>query len=495
MFATKRRPSQGAAFFILVSCFAQTPEQQQQLAAKANQATDLMGQGRFADAALLYRDLTKALPGNPGLILNLGLALHMSGNNTEAIPHFETVLKTQPSSLPALMSLGLAHLQLNQPAQAIAPLTKVTALQPDNLDARGMLANALLTLDRAVEAAPHFRKLVALAPKDARTWSGLGKCYEILAGKSFDEMDKASAEWLSLVGETRIASKQYRAAFYFYKQALEKKPSLRGLHGALASIYRLTAADAAWSATEDAKEKALPKPNCALEKQECDFAAGRFVEAASGKSAYWRTRAYNELATRAFAQLGKLPPSADLYLLKAEIATQRNQHLEAAHEIAEALKLSPGDARLEREYATSLYFARDYAAAIPLLEKEMNRDPKNAEVYFFIGDSYLKQEKPDEAVTYLAAAALYDPKLLPARGSLGVALARTGKQKEAIPHLEAALSVDEDGSVLYQLSRAYQATGESDKARAAVAKYQEIRRKLDEDKRDLDEQVKITPPL
>ena len=79
-------------------------------------------------------------------------------------------------------------------------------------------------------------------------------------------------------------------------------------------------------------------------------------------------------------------------------------------------------------------------------------------------------------------------------GSLGLALARTGKQKEAIPHLEAALPMDQDGSALYQLSRAYQATGETEKAKAAVVKYQEIRSKLEEEKRDVEEQVKITPP-
>ncbi len=490
MIQTKGRPSQGVAFFLIVfGAFAQT--QQDQLATKAAQANNLMGQGRFGEAAVIYRDLTKALPGNPGLILNLGLALHMAGNHADAIPQFETVLKSQPASLPALISLGLSRLQMNQPAEAVAPLSKAVTLQPANIDARGMLAGALMTINRAAEAAPHYRKLTELAPKDAKVWSGLGKCYEILAAESFESMEKATAEWLAIVAETRIASRQYRAAFYFYKQALEKNPGLRGVHASIAKVYRLSGSDPAWALTEEAKE---PKPNCVTEKQACDFAAGRIVDAAAGKNLYWRTRAYNELAIRAFGQLGKLPPSVDLHLLRAEIASDRNQHLEAAKEFEAALKLAPGDRGLEREYATSLYLAKDYAAAIPLLEKEMNRDPRNAEIYFLLGDCYLKQEKPEEAITYLAAAVAYDAKLLPARASLGLALARTGKQKEAIPHLEAAQPMDQDGSALYQLSRAYQATGETEKAKAAVIKYQEIRRKLDEEKRDVEEQVKITPP-
>lgn len=467
----------------------QTPQQ----VADSKRAKEFLAAGRFGDAARIYQSLVDTLPGNTGLQLNLGLALHMAGDHARAIPHLEKVLQAQPGALPALLSLGTAWLQMNQPARAVDPLSKAVAQQPANVDARGMLANALLALNRAAEAAPHFRRLSTLTPHDPRAWSGLGKCYELLAGKTFETMDKASAEWLSLIAETRLIRGQNRAAFYFYRQALEKKPGMRGLHAALASVYR-AAGNGDWAATEEAKEKTQPRANCVTEKAECDFAAGRYLEAAAGKSAYWSVRAYNELATRAFAQLGKLPPSVDLYMLKAEIASQRGQMVEAAKEYGAALRLAPGDPRLEREYAAALYFARDYEKALPLLEKEMLRDPRNAEVYFFIGDSHLRQEKPEEAITPLRAAVAYDAKLLPAQAALGQALSRTGKPVEAIPYLEAALPIDEDGSLQYQLSRAYQASGDSGKARAALAKYQEIQRKLEDDKRDLEEQVKITPP-
>jgi predicted Zn-dependent protease len=488
----KGRPSQGVALFFFLSSIlcAQTADQ----VAQSQRAKQFLGEGRFSEAAAIYQGLVRAMPTNVGLRLNLGLALHMAGNHADSIPEFEAVLKSQPSALPALVSLGTAHLQLNQAAKAIDPLTRAVALQPANIDVRGMLANALLSLDRAAEAAPHFRKLTSLAPADPRAWTGLGKSYELLAAKSFEEIPNGSPEWLSLIGDTRLVRGQYRAAFYFYKQALEKKPAFRGIHTDLAKVYRATG-NAEWAAAEEAAEKKIPAPNCVTEKAECDFLAGRFLNASTAaKSPYWRTRAFNELATRAFAQIGKLPPSVDLFLLKAEIATQRGQFAEAVKEYEGALRLSPSDPRLQRDYAAALYFARDYKRAIPLLEKEMSRDPKNAELYFFIGDSYLRQEQVDEALTYLKAAVAYDAKLLPARAALGQALVRAAKPAEAIPHLEAALPMDEDGSVQYQLSRAYQAAGETEKARAALAKYQEIRKKLDADKQDLEEQVKITPP-
>jgi predicted Zn-dependent protease len=46
-----------------------------------------MAAGRYAEAVPVYRDLVKAVPGNPGLVLNLGMALHLAGQDQEALPH------------------------------------------------------------------------------------------------------------------------------------------------------------------------------------------------------------------------------------------------------------------------------------------------------------------------------------------------------------------------------------------------------------------------
>lgn len=69
------------------------------LAAKSQRAKQAMSAGRFEEAVTLYREFVRVLPGNPGLRMNLGLALHSAGRYREAIEQFRAVLKQQPRGL------------------------------------------------------------------------------------------------------------------------------------------------------------------------------------------------------------------------------------------------------------------------------------------------------------------------------------------------------------------------------------------------------------
>jgi hypothetical protein len=57
-------------------------------------------------------------------------------------------------------------------------------------------------------------------------------------------------------------------------------------------------------------------------------------------------------------------------------------------------------------------------------------------------------------------------------------LLQTGKPEEAIPWLEGAVSVDRDGSIHFQLYRAYRLTHREADARQALAAYQRLRASL-----------------
>lgn len=484
--------------------FAAQPED---LALKSQRAKELMASGRFEQAIPICKELVSAMPGNPGLLLNLGLAEHMAGHEREAVLVFEAVLKTQPALLPALLSLGAARLALKEPLLAVGPLQKAVATEPANPDARGMLADALNGAGQFDQAAEQYRKLTELSPNDPRAWYGLGMTYQAMATNAFERLQKAnpqSAFLEALIADTRVQRHQYRSAFFFYNEALKELQKTHGIHGALAEVYRKTG-HPDWAATEDAKEQALGKADCAAHPGECSFLAGHDLQAvsltqparggaASAEALYWRAKAANELSLQSLVRLGQLPPSVELHQLRAEIARDQNQHLESAKEWRAALELAPENPRLQKELAIAYFLGADYKAALAETEKALRRDPKSAELNFTAGDSWLRLEEPEKAVPYLRAALAADPNMRAADASLGLSLSRLGKFAEAVPHLEKALQLDDDGSLHYQLSRAYQASGNSIKAQAAMAKYQELQKRNQEQKEEAAREAQILAP-
>ena len=474
------------------------------LAAKAQEARSLMSAGRFDAAIPLYRDLVKAVPGNAGLVLNLALAQHMAGREREAIPNFEIVLKSMPNAMPALMSLGAARLAVGEPALAVGPLQKALAVEPANVDARGMLATALMEAKRYGEAAAQYRVLSDKTPDDPRAWYGLGMSYQALSTGAFEQMQKLDPKsaWVAaLVADSRAQRRQYRSAFFFYNEALKQLPKLHGLHAAMAEIYRKTG-HPEWASLEDAKERELASSDCAVHPFECRFVGGKDLDIVSSKlpakpdleSLYWSTKAANELAMQAFFRLGQLPESIELHQLKAEIARDSGHPREAVEEWRAALKLVPDNPRVRQELAVSLFQANDYQAAFDEASGLLKLMSGAPELNFIAGDSLLRLEDAARAEPFLRAALKGDPKMSAAWASLGLALSRLGRNAEAVPLLEKSLVLDDDGSLHYQLARAYQASGNAEKARAAMTKYQELVDRNQRAKEEVAREAQIGPP-
>jgi predicted Zn-dependent protease len=366
-----------------------------------------------------------------------------------------------------------------------------------------MLAGAQMGLNQFDEAAEQYRKLTTLDPSDAKGWYGLGKAYEGLATRYFDKLSKAAPESpyvAALIGDSRVQRRQYRSAFFFYRQAESKLPDLPGLHAGLARVYQKTG-HGDWAAAEEKKEPVLPPGKCQPQTAQCEFLKSNFLAAtrfadrnATPDALFWATKSYGELALRAFDHLGSLPDSVEMHALKAQILRDHGQDIEAANEWRAALKLNPGDPRLEHELATSLFLGKDYRSAIPLAQKLLAHSPDSADLNFIIGDSLWQTQQPDKAIPYLETALRTEPKMLQAHAALGMALALLDRSSEAIPHLQEALSLDDDGSLHYNLARAYRAAGNSEGAQQAMEQYQRIKAKNQEVDSELAKQAEITAP-
>ena len=462
-----------------------------------------MAAGRFDDAATAFAKLVEAVPGEPGLRLNLGMALAMAGRPREALPHLQVAADTgRPELLPATLFLGRAHMELGQPAKAVKPLEAFLAAQPEHEPARQMLAEALLALGRFESAVGQYAVLAKQAPRDPRWWYGLGRSYEGVSQAAFEDLQTRAPDsaWILLtVAEMMVGQERDKSAFALYREALEKRPGLPGAHEGLAGIYQRDG-HPEWAAAEREKGRAARSPGAGSGTLEADFRAGRHkavLEATRSletpESRYWRSRAAGELAFAAFGTVDQLGPSAEATLIRVGALRGQRRFAQSKEELKKALASWPDDLRLVHELATLLFIAREYEEARPLLEGLLKAD-SSAEYNLLLGRIWVEQRQPEKAIPYLEKASRDSSTAVRARAALGRAYLDSGEAGRAIPHLEASLETDEDGSLHFQLARAYQANGQADLAREMRKKFQQIQRAANARSQGEKEDLAITAP-
>jgi predicted Zn-dependent protease len=488
---------------VSISAYATPLPQIDRLAEKSQEAKQLMAEGKFQQAIVVYRELNGAVPNNPGLKLNLGMALHLAGKKREAIQELEEAVKLDPHMAPAWLFLGTTRLQLGEPSAALKPLRTVLQLRPDQHQARQMLADALFSLDRLEEARTEYQRIATEDSQNAPAWYGLGRCYELLSSGAFEKLQRLAPESafvLSLLAEARLRQQQFSSAFYLYRRALERMPNLHGLHSAVTEIYRQTG-HPEWAKIEEQREMALALLDCRSPTLECHFQAGRYdalIAAAESantpESLYWRTRAYNELALTAFDRLGRLPPSAELHELKGHIYNNQKKYSEAGSEWRKALELSPTNLQIRKQLAISLKLGEDYSAALPLFQKLLDQQPDSAEFNYFAGDTLLDLQQPKEALPLLKRAVARDPKSVAAQKSLARCELAAGQAANAIPHLKLVLARDEDGTLHYQLAQAYRAIGQIELSKKMLSDYESMQRSIAARNEAAKQETDITAP-
>ncbi len=475
--------------------------QSSKLAEQSNQARELMASGKFEQAIPIYLELVKAVPGNAGLITNLGLAYHMAGHEQEAVTQLTHALKLDPHNIPAHFYLGYAYLSLGKPEKAIPHLEVALRADPSDPNVRGNLAEALFAVRRFREAAVQFEELAKVAPANPQVWYRLGLCYQELSQESFDELQRiatGSSYWLALVADSRAKAMQLSSAFYLYRQALAKDPKLRGVRAALAALYQKSG-HPDWAKTEEQREEKLGNPNCAVEPHECAFRAGRFQELAglAGKTPaiyYWRTKAYQKLAVEALAHLFQLPDSPQLHELLGRINMDERQFTVAVKEWQKAYDLSGKNPAIGRQLVLALFQVQNFPEAQQLLKALLQQSPEDPDLNYMYGFTLLSMKQPKEAAHYLEISLKGDPENLAAHSTLAQAYLAMGESQLAIPHLKAALPTDRDGSLHYQLARAYQASGQPQLARAMLQQYQQMHNAHQEEQQTLQKEVQITAP-
>ncbi len=471
-------------------------------ATTAERAREAMAEQRFSDAADFYFKLAKSFPDEPSLQANLGMALHLSARDQEAVAALRKAALAMPTSFQVHFFLGASLTRLGEFGESIEPLQQATRLDPNHPFAKALLADSLEATGRFSEALAAWQGLGRVEPGNPYSHAGMARCYEQLATASLERLtrrDPESPYVLRLLGHARMAAAQYPSALFLFRQTQAREPGLRSVREAIAEIYARTGRDD-WAAIERQRLATLPGVDCASSQTPaCGFAAGRYEAVAqspanpSPEDLFWAARAFSKLAEREFSSLASLPESVDQIRLIADILASRQAFSQAAEATKRALALRPGDGGLERNLAELLYRARKIDEARPLLERFLRSDPGDLKWPAMLGSLLVEQQRFEEAIPLLESALpLPDPAYATSRG-LGRAYLATGRPEEAVKHLRAASRTDSDGSVHYQLAQAYQRMGRNAEAREALAAYRELeaqtRRSI-----EASASLEITPP-
>lgn len=449
----------------------------------AERAQRAMSERQFADAAEAYGALAKSFPGEPTLQANLGMALHLSGRDQEAVVPLQRAAAAIKDSFPAHFFLGASLTRLGRFEDAVQPLQRAAQIDPSHPFAKALLGDALEAVGRFAEAADRWTELQALAPKNPYAHAGLVRSHERLSADAVEllrDRDPESPYLLRLLGHSRLMASQYPSALYLFRQALERAPGTRLAHEAIARIYDHTD-HPEWAEAERRKGASLPEPDChSTDSAECAFADGRYqsippvsAESPAGQI-FWAARSHAALASQAFDNLRSLPETVDQLQLIADILASQQRFSPAADAFQRALEIRASDPSLERELAELLFLARRTDEARPMLERFERTDPSDPRWPAMLGRLLTDEQEYDRALPLLERALTLPnpPDSVPA--DLGRAYLALGQPADAVEHLQAAVRRDADGSIHYQLAQAYQRLGMRDEAREALTQYRAL---------------------
>ena len=320
----------------------------------------------------------------------------------------------------------------------------------------------------AAEAA--FRKATELDPSfaPARLDLGLaqlkeGKLLEAIASirKSL-ELDPASPGAHLFLGIAEYQSNDADAALRDLGQALKENPK---------SVEALT-----WLGIVE-----LNSGHPEMASEPLDRAAE--LAPADENVLDYRVQAHMAVAKQSYSALYKLDPASwRLHRLNAAIDAQAEDHKGAIAEYQLAIKLAPSEAELYEGMGWEYRKLGQADQAAKAFAEQLKLTPGNPIAMYNLAGAEVDGGQEQAALPLLQEVVKIYNHPTGADYYLGRALAAEGKEEEAVLAFQRATTLDGEMQrrAWYQLSQTYRHLGKVEEARAAAAKYEQLKRAADQ---------------
>jgi tetratricopeptide (TPR) repeat protein len=423
-------------------------ENKQSPFAGALYAESLVKQGRFGEAASLYKTILDSQPQPPCMHSELGFALIRNHNASDAESAFAAERTAHPECSLALLGQARLAADGGNMDQAFALLHQLWQHDAGFFACNastmlgGMTSEAQSTLLSQVNNQandPDFRQAMATA---------------------FDDEGACSAQSLDATASVPQTADGFYASGQFAVCARILQSERLSLSTAK---LRLLAACSFFTGDNQVAAQAAN--------------TWRQREPHSLEALYWSIQANERLAFQSLARFQQLEPdSVRGHVLLGDIYQQLERFDDAQAEYQKALATAPADRGAMLGVASAYLSNYNAQGAMVIAKKALADAPDDPELNLVVAQALLDRHEYAEAEPYLQKSLKAKPQMLPRIHALiGKAYSETGRTQEAIAELKLGESSDEDGSLQYLLFQLYRKLGDTKDAQSALARMQTIR--------------------
>ena len=463
--ATSLAPKLGAAWFAsgishldLVQDDARIMSEQDKESpfTSAVYAESLQKEGRFGEAATLYKSLLNAKQQPPCLRSELGFALLRNHDPSGAERQFLAERAAHPECSLAILGQVRIAIANGDNHLAIALLEELW-----NRDHGFVQSNAGILVDGTLSDATAATVALFSSPESAALTADLRIALPTVLGLSDREVNQPVVHSSDRSRKHQTPEAYYAEAHFL---ACAHQLELSVAHLKVEKLRLL--AECAESAGNDAL--ALRAAN-ALNR----------LQPHSAEALYWSIQANERLAFRSLARFQQLDPdSARSHVLLGDVYHQLERNDDAQTEYLKALKLLPGDPAALLGVASAYLSNSNLSAAAEAAQSALSKRPDDPDFNLLMGEVELGRHDYDSALPYLEKILHAEPKprMLPlVHVLIGKVYAETDKTEEAIRELNLGASSDADGSIYYLLAHLYHKQGDLKDADAAIDRMKAIK--------------------
>ena len=404
---------------------------------------------------------------------SVGMIFKKRKQCSQAIGYFQSALKIDAKNLTVLSALAECQASTGKKAEALLNYRQVVMLNPSANTEYRELATLLAAQNKTDEAMENYRKYLEKSPADENVASIVGlyfhkkkQCKEAL----FYLEKVTSAKYMTLpllmkTGDCYFQSGNYTKTIEYLAKARAKNPSpasLAEILKPLAVSYEKTGALVNAAKTYEAYvqlpgiDDADASFNQAFLRENTDKAGAIPLYLANIKKYPKDARSFTRLGillsddknqrAKAISYLEKAASlAADDTLVLQKLCDVYHAAGSRTKELATAMKLvtiQPDNLTANRRAGTINYKKKQFAPAVPYLEKVFAAAPKDTEIALMLADAYSRSKNPDKAMDIYSKVVELQPDNVPVWLSLIAAAEAAGKKENEAQYRKKLASID-----------------------------------------------------